>query len=161
MGFLGTKAGVFTIDGDILLELRHPNLKRYGYEIKSPQSVIYNCLAWAAHDVEKRWDPTSEDGYWPSGVPPEPTLDNVTLVFRTLGFAQCESPLPEQGFEKLAIYVDESNEPTHMARQLQSGKWTSKMGDSWDIEHGSLEALEDDRYGKVIRILKKPIATSE
>jgi hypothetical protein len=66
----------------------------------------------------------------------------------------------EAGFEKIAIYVDGDGVPTHAARQLSDGAWTSKLGEWEDIRHLTLEAMEDDGlglgYGKVSLILKRP-----
>jgi hypothetical protein len=45
---------------------------------------------------------------------------------------------------------------THAARQLDNGKWTSKLGQLEDIEHESLEALSGAVYGSVVQVLKKP-----
>ncbi len=42
-----------------------------------------------------------------------------------------------------------------MARQVESGLWTSKLGSLEDIEH-SLEALEGSVYGAVAVLLKRP-----
>ena len=44
----------------------------------------------------------------------------------------------------IAIYCNfnpqlKTLEVTHAARQLPSGKWTSKLGDADDIEHNTLE----------------------
>ena len=40
----------------------------------------------------------------------------------------------------------------HVARQLESGLWTSKLGLSVDISH-SLHDLEGDTYGEVAALL--------
>ncbi len=58
------------------------------------------------------------------------------------------------GFEKVALFVDAAGMPTHAARQVNSGAWTSKLGNSEDIEH-ELRALEGDIYGTVRLILKR------
>jgi hypothetical protein len=58
------------------------------------------------------------------------------------------------GVEKIAIYV-RSDIPSHVARQLPNGKWTSKLGLREDIEH-DLEALEGPEYGSVVLILSRP-----
>ena len=42
-----------------------------------------------------------------------------------------------------------------MARQLDSGKWASKLGKLEDIEH-DLTGVEGKVYGKVAQYLKKP-----
>ena len=77
------------------------------------------------------------------------------------GFEPCENGDYEEGFEKIALYVNQRNNVTHAARQKPSGKWISKLGVNIDIEHGSANSLEDegltdDEYGKVIRFLKRP-----
>ena len=48
-------------------------------------------------------------------------------------------------------------EPTHAARQLPNGKWTSKLGRWEDIEH-DLEGLTGEMYGSVQQILKRQIS---
>ena len=44
-----------------------------------------------------------------------------------------DGPL-QDGYEKIAIYALDG-EPTHAARQLDTGRWTSKLGKHEDIEH--------------------------
>jgi len=43
--------------------------------------------------------------------------------------------ISNQGMKRLAVYADETDTPTHMARQLPSGHWTSKLGELEDIQH--------------------------
>lgn len=62
----------------------------------------------------------------------------------------------QQKTSKVAIYVDDSGDPSHAARQTSSGKWTSKMGELEDIEHDGLSALEGKACGTVARIMKRP-----
>jgi hypothetical protein len=47
----------------------------------------------------------------------------------------------------------------HAARQLPSGRWTSKIGVLEDIEH-SLRDLEGDEYGTATVLMKRPAARS-
>jgi hypothetical protein len=66
----------------------------------------------------------------------------------------------EHGVEKVAIYVDCDGVPTHAARQLADGTWTSKLGEWEDIQHDTLEAMEDREdlglgYGKVGLLLRR------
>ena len=78
-------------------------------------------------------------------------------AFATLGFEVCESGDAEPGLEKVAIYVGDSGEPEHMARQLPSGGWTSKMGCLLeDIEHVNLAVLEGTEYGTAKTFLARP-----
>jgi hypothetical protein len=62
----------------------------------------------------------------------------------------------EPGFEKVALFADAAGKPTHAARQLPSGAWTSKLGIAVDIEH-ELHALEGEFYGEVVLILRRPL----
>jgi hypothetical protein len=137
------------------LSLKFPNIVSEGFEIISPTSRHYNCIAWAAGDNKLWWWPNI-NVYWPPGLPLDVTIDNFIEAFRCLGYQPCSGTELEPGFEKVAIYVLPNGEPQHMARQLESGKWTSKLGKNVDIEHGTLHALEDSEYGHIAQILKRP-----
>jgi hypothetical protein len=39
---------------------------------------------------------------------------------------------------------------------LANGGWTSKLGESAQIEHATLDALTGEAYGVVAQILKRP-----
>lgn len=98
------------------------------------------------------------DAFWPI---PIDSKDPVTLTafieaFKTEHYEICSDAAFEDGYEKVAIYVDQSSEPTHAARQLPSGVWTSKMGKGEDIEHDTLEVIENIHYGKPKIFLKRP-----
>ena len=76
-------------------------------------------------------------------------------AFATLGYVACEDASLEAGFEKVAIYLSDGV-PTHAARQLQDGAWTSKLGQGFDIRH-TLEAIEGPAYGVVSLFLARPV----
>ena len=44
---------------------------------------------------------------------------------------------------------------THAARQLSSGFWTSKLGEAYDIQHGTPQSIEGGIYGCVYCYMKK------
>lgn len=67
-------------------------------------------------------------------------------MLRLQGFEDCTSPDEEHGYEKIALYLAGDGKVTHAARQLESGQWTSKLGNWVDIEH-HLDALNGPRYG--------------
>lgn len=139
------------------LESDFPNLTDDSHEIKSPPARQYNCIAWAAEEDDRWWWPVpSPFAYWPPGLPRVVTLENFILAFRIRGYEPTDNAQLEPGFEKVAIYVDDEGTPTHMARQLVSGTWTSKLGQQEDIDHDSLEDLEDGEYGRVAQILRRP-----
>ena len=91
------------------------------------------------------------------------TMESFVLAFQKLGYVSCNDDALESDFEKVAIYVDQSNTPTHMARQLLDGTWTSKCGSLEDIEHEKLEALSGfdfSEYGVPVKFLKRAIQAS-
>jgi hypothetical protein len=84
------------------------------------------------------------------------TVDGFCDAFGTLGYTRTSGAEFDPALEKVAIYVDAVGEPCHMARQLSSGSWTSKLGNLEDIEHADLAALEGALYGTVAVILARP-----
>jgi hypothetical protein len=68
----------------------------------------------------------------------------------------CNAPMKH--FEKIVLYgvrVGTDIVPTHAARQLVDGRWTSKLGNCEDIEHDTIEMLNGPRYGVPICFLKR------
>ena len=121
-------------------------------------------MAHAAGRDDAWWWPVEEDTegvFWPDGVDREPSLECFIEAFRTLGYAPCDNADLEAGFEKIALFVDADEIPSHAARQLPSGAWTSKLGEWEDIEHNTLGKLEGaEAYGKAICFLKRPSGQS-
>jgi hypothetical protein len=133
------------------------NLTAQNHEVTSPETLSYNCVAWAVEDKYRRWWPSTNNRthYWPSGIPRQETVEVFIRALAKLGYALCDSRELEEGYQKVALYVSPAGTPTHMARQTDSGKWTSKLGMLEDIVHESLECLEGKDYGKVSRIFKR------
>jgi len=139
------------------LERYFPNLRSGSYLRTSPATPEYNCIAWAAHDQEQWWWPDAMgQAYWPQGVAREETIQAFERAYCRFDFKACENADLEPGFEKVAIYAKNSI-PTHAARQLADGRWTSKLGPLEDIEHNTLDALEGEVYGEVVLLLKRPV----
>jgi hypothetical protein len=143
-----------TPQADALIKSNFPNLRDDEYEVTSPQTHEYNCVAWAAEDTENWWWPSVDD-HWPDGVPLVNTVDNFTLAFQRLGYEVCDDGTFEPQYERVALYAN-ANGPQHMARQLASGAWTSKLGSEWDIQHPTAHAVEGDAYGEVVVYLRRP-----
>lgn len=145
---------------NVFRESHFPNLTRDAYHVTSEETSTYNCIAHAAGVSDAPWWPTEAVGvHWPEGLFRTETLDAFVVAYEQLGYELCSSAELEEGFEKIALYVDSMGEPSHAARQLPHGSWTSKLGEWEDIEHRTLEALEGDQgrgYGKVVRLLKRP-----
>ncbi len=68
-------------------------------------------------------------------MPLEETLSAYIQAYQTLGYEPCDSTDLEDGYEKIVLYINEEGIPTHAAKQLSTGKWSSKLGDLEDIEH--------------------------
>jgi hypothetical protein len=142
--------------GVATIEKAFPKLRKQGYKITSVDAVDYNCFAWVLNDTTRWWSPALDGCYWPDGFSAALTVANFVRLFKLVsGYEPCSHCRYERGFEKIAIYADNEGNVTHAARQTESGKWTSKLGDWEDIEHDTLEALEGDFYGKVRQFLKR------
>lgn len=84
----------------------------------------------------------------------------VMAALATTGYEPCDDGNVEEGIEKIAIYGN-GEQFEHVARQLDTGRWTSKLGESYDIEH-ELEALTSAanlggqvQYGEVVAYMRR------
>lgn len=107
------------------------------YEITSNIDFGYNCIAWSANDMAHFWWPAAH--YWPSGILAEASERAFAELYISLGYEECGDGRFQRGFEKVALFAKDGA-PTHAARQLPDGRWTSKLGRWEDIAH-RLEAL--------------------
>jgi hypothetical protein len=136
------------------LEDMFPNLYGSSYQITSPVSLEYNCVAWALGITNQWW---SHDGTWPDSVPRSPYIRALTQVFELFGYEICDSGENETGYDKVALYALDG-EWRHAARQLEDGRWTSKLGPFEDITHLSLQDLAGELYGSVHCIMRRPFS---
>lgn len=130
-----------------------PALTTENYRLTSPASWDYNCIAWALGVTNAWWWPVP-GRYWPAQTTREESLASFIAVFTNNGYVQCTSTDLEIGWEKVALYALDGR-PTHAARQLPSGAWSSKLGPSVDIEHANLDALAGGDYGQVVAVLRR------
>jgi hypothetical protein len=133
-----------------------------GFKITSPTDEEYNCIAWTINDTRQWWWPTPPGQvrwpgkYWPPGVPHEETLEAFTELYNVLGFEICDGQRFEDGYDKVAIYVDGAGTVTHAARWwIEDKGWSSKLGEENDILHHSLGSIEGTSYGTVVQIMKR------
>jgi hypothetical protein len=132
-----------------------PDLADDNHRVTSPESRAYNCIAWAAGESGRWWQPGR---YWPIPVAAIlPGDEGLRQAYATVGFVDCADGDPKAGFEKVALYSD-GIDWTHAARQLPSGKWTSKLGNEVDIEHDSPANLEGTIYGRVFGYMKRSLS---
>jgi len=130
-----------------------PGLASSEWHVTSEMAATYNCFAWAAGESHRNWD-TASAYYWPPGVERVDSVAAYAEAYRAHGFEVCDGEDLEAGFEKIALFAD-GTEPTHAARQLPDGAWTSKLGFLEDISHQSLRALEGSEYGQVVAVMKR------
>ena len=139
-----------------------PLLKLDGYEVTSPETFDYNCIAFAANVLTEWWWPDQHgDAFWPNCAPREETREAFVKAYESIGYELCADDSLEAGYEKLAIY-EKSGIPTHAAKQLQDGRWKSKLGPSEDIEHNTIKGIESSGklgiYGEAKVFMKRPMA---
>ena len=134
-----------------------PGLCADGYAKHSRACRSYNCVAFAAGDFDKRWDGWGDppDGYWPTqhtgGL-----IEHLVSAYRTQRFEECAGPEPEPGYEKVALYFQESSRKwTHAARLREDGWWESKLGEREDIVHRMPQALIGALYGQIALYMKR------
>src|SRR5262245_5737071 len=128
-----------------------PRLTADNYRETSPAAWEYNCIAWAAGVTDTWWWPVP-GRYWPPDVPREESIAAFVAAFATLGYGPGTSPELESEIEKVALYAS-GETPTHAARQLSNGLWSSKLGPAIDIEHTNPDAVAGGVYGEVVAIL--------
>jgi hypothetical protein len=144
------------------LKKNFPYLTNQNWERTSCPDEAYNCIAWA-YGANNKWFWPDEEGtffangkqsHWPAGVPREENIDAFKALFNSIGYVSCQDGSVEQGFEKVVLYAD-GEEPTHAARQLKGGKWTSKIGHDMDIQHDDPYCLCGPLYGNVAVFMKR------
>jgi hypothetical protein len=143
----------FADDFPRLSAYNFPNLVSGGYELISPETEDYNCIAYAAGDEKRWWWPDPLNMYfWPATR--ALTLAAFVEAFETLGYKRCVDGSLEAGHEKIAIFMNQ-NGPKHAARQKNDGTWCSKLGDDKDIEHPQLAAVAGPLYGTAVQFMRR------
>jgi hypothetical protein len=133
---------------------RIPSLNKDNNKVTSDDDPLYNCVAFAAGITTQKWWPGFHpDFYWPSAAPRVNAIESFVKAFETLGYAECNDGTYEDGFEKVAFYTKDGA-PKHVALQIGPGKWSSKLGNWYDIEHKA-DAVSSGDYGKVAKYMKR------
>jgi hypothetical protein len=124
----------------------------------SPATRSYNCIAWAAGDNTQRWWPDPFGSYYWPITTRSTKVEFFVQAYATLGYELCDDGSLEQEFEKIAIYAVPpvpTGNAKHAARQLEDGKWTSKLGDEQDITHETPESVNCVVYGSPVCFMKR------
>lgn len=138
---------------------RFPGLTDDNHTVTSPASPSYNCIAWAAGDSLRWWEPV--DGYfWPSSVSRDSIIASLVALFEQRGYVTCTDGTLEARFEKVALYSDNDGKYTHAAIQLDNGLWSSKLGQLSDISHSTPDDVAGgSSYGSVAAFMRRPKVT--
>jgi hypothetical protein len=138
-----------------LLLLAFPDLESDDPVVTHPADRAYNCVAWAVGVTDEWWWPDDER-FWPPGAPHELTVAAMLAALGTVGYVRCDDGVAETGFEKAAVYA-RAGVPTHVAKQLPGGRWSSKLGRDCVVSHASSTGLEGAVYGGVVAYLRRPV----
>lgn len=133
-----------------------PRLTSANHRETSPATPLYNCVAWAAEDTAHWWQPGIywRPDHWPAS---DCGLGALEAAFVSLGYDDCSmDDIFESGFAKVALY-GAGFLYTHAARQLPTGRWTSKLGKGIDIEHDSPDVVAGGLYGEVMQVMKRRV----
>lgn len=138
------------------IEQLFPNLRGTLWAIKSRKTKRYNCLAWAAGEKHRRWD-LGKGAFWPAGVKKLSGFAYLVGAFQAEGFNVCDEDACQNydpNCDSIVLYKLNVR-GMHAARLLDNGMWSSKLGDSEDIQHQTPEALSGIRYGVPFVYMKR------
>ena len=138
---------------DELFKSDFPKLANVAAKKTSEADTRYNCIAWVFGDNRRWWWPSTR-AYWPMDTAGKTVIEAFEEWFDRDGWEPITSLEFEAGFTKIALFAKDGH-PTHAARQLKNGLWTSKLGQNIDIVHKHDE-LDGPKYGAVTRIYRKP-----
>jgi hypothetical protein len=131
-----------------------PNLSKKNHLVTSDDNSWHNCIAFAYGDKTLRYWPNLPDYYWPSDLPKSATVETFKMLFSKKGYGPCQDGTYIEGYEKIAIFADPQGAPKHASLQIGSGKWASKLGLWYDIEHTE-HAVSGGSYGKIVAYMQR------
>jgi hypothetical protein len=82
-----------------------------GYVVISPQTTAHHCIAWAAGESHRRWEPGI---CWL--IQPGDDLATLIGLFASLGYALCDGDRLEVECQRVALDADNFGNGTHAAR---------------------------------------------
>ena len=136
---------------------KFPKLSKTKNKVTSDSDTSYNCIAYAAGITTKKYWPTFHpDYYWPPGLPKIETIETLIRFYETLGYKIVDDGSGgnyKEGFEKLAIFAVRGA-PKHAAIQVGPNRWSSKLGNWYDIEH-TIGAVSGGDYGEIAVFMER------
>jgi hypothetical protein len=138
-----------------------PDLHNVASKQTSDFDLDYNCIAHAFLDDQKPWWPTGlpvagfdrYGYYWPIASDNRSHMRAFLDWFSHDGWTETKSDKFAPHMLRVALYA-KAAQPTHAARQIGQGVWTSKLGQGLDLSH-KLEELNGPNYGAPIALFEK------
>lgn len=127
-----------------------PNSSIEPFEITSPETEEYNCIAWVL-DNRSIWIEPDDSTTWLQNIPNDYLLPSVVKYFEKQGFEICQKIDYSKDKTLLALFSKDGIEFSHVAKQLNENYWTRKLGFSFDVKH-TIFAMEGGCMG-VLRFL--------
>lgn len=125
------------------------------YEVMAPATVTYNCIGWSIGN--------SRSWVWPRSAGQPVTLSDFDALYRYYGFYRIAGLdfTKQPGLEKVVLFAlrkeDGATDPTHAARQLADGSWSSKLGSLPLIRHIKPEDVGGPTYGEPYAVYVRPV----
>lgn len=128
------------VDQDIIRRHLPKLIEGVNFHFTSEETDQYNCVNWALGINTSPKYLFQEDGT------EDISLKGFIEYYKSLGFEITDDISVEKGVTKIALYADDGIF-VHVARLLDTGMWTSKLGTWEDICHISLDVLAGKFYG--------------
>jgi hypothetical protein len=141
-----------------ITQICYPALTPENSQKLSDATSRYNCIAFAAGDTNRWWEPPVDHvldpgQYWPEGAPTGIDLDSCVKAYQRHGFERISRETMGDDFQTIALYAHRGGEMSHAARLNKDGSWLSKLGDLEDISHDYLASLEGDSAFGSVRLM--------
>jgi hypothetical protein len=83
-----------------------PKLTSRNHRTTSPRTPNYNCIAWAAEENERWWQPEAAHlgYYWPPKAKSGMDIGSLIDAFASLGYKKCADGTLVAGFKKIALF---------------------------------------------------------
>jgi hypothetical protein len=148
------------------MNFSHPDFPRsfiQPFQVTSAITPIYNCIAYVYGDSTRPYWPYPFPQfafpevlyYWPPGLPRINHVDSFRQLYETIGYKVCQDGTLDLPWEKIAVFGKNENDPKHAAKQLITGKWSSKLGTNYDVSH-DIHNISAGTYGDVLLYMRRP-----
>jgi hypothetical protein len=93
--------------------------------------------------------------YWPPGAIRGQSIDALVSAYETLGYEICSGADLEDGYEKVALYVNQFGSWEHIAKQEEDGWLSSKLRNLEYIRYPTALAVSSADYRQVMYFMRR------